>query len=467
MPIKMHCLIRAVRFSSTLISTRFPRPILKMSPRFQYLTSSSHPTTPAQEPASLLAEVLRSHSYLNQAVLLNTLKMLAMSNATGARADGVRLAKMKFFAVVFHAISDDSSRETLKNSAEKLEKCKVPMFKKEQDLFYNSMQTNATESYDLSFTKCMHKSDLVLCYFRREIEMKNWEKIKNLLTSHPTLVPLYEHIDAFLEVAKSQKIAPDEVLDIVLEYSRGHNPYFLEREDFEKVLRKVFKSCSARVSTDGFDKIEKTYISEKEAIRLKKRIDEYVKASKEGFVKTKEYTQVAKKVADLKKEKNIEDGQSVVVVDALNFGRGRDPKEWKSISEKFDHVQFASRTPPKNVYDEVMERYKGDALFCDKLSADDLLILRMALEFGPSTSLVTNDRYRDHRSVICNGDSELERIWDDFLIDAVYRHFDGRIESRRDFNLRFRKVDGKWLVPVLDSEGLSEKFRRLKIYSVE
>lgn len=67
-------------------------------------------------------------------------------------------------------------------------------------------------------------------------------------------------------------------------------------------------------------------------------------------------------------------------------------------------------------------------------SADDLIILRMAIEFGRQTSLVTNDQYRDHRRAVCNGDLDVEKVWDDFLIDAVYRHKDGNIEVSRAGN---------------------------------
>lgn len=68
-------------------------------------------------------------------------------------------------------------------------------------------------------------------------------------------------------------------------------------------------------------------------------------------------------------------------------------------------------------------------------SADDLIILRMALEFGPETSLVTNDRYRDHRLGICDRDVELGKIWDDFMTDAVYRHDKETIEVNQLFFL--------------------------------
>ncbi|EGT39708.1 hypothetical protein CAEBREN_21154 [Caenorhabditis brenneri] len=373
---------------------------------------------------------------------------------------------MRYIAIVYHAISDSTRRRTLKSLAEKIEKCRTPMLKDEQDLFYSSIQNVVIAP---NFEKCMQKNDLVLCYFRKAIDMKNWAQIKNLLTSNPEMIPLYEHIDGFLLVGKQQKIPPIEVLGVFMEYARRKNKYFVELEDFENVFPKVMKFCSATASVSMFDNklIERSYISDQSVDILKKRIDEYVKDKKQGFVKIEEYEQVRKEVTKWKKQKRIRNGQGVVVVDALNFGGGGDPKSWERISAQFDHVFFATRSPPKKVREEVLKRYNGTALYCDKLSTDDLVILKMALEFGPMTSLVTNDRYRDHRREICDGDCELEQIWDDFMIDAVYRHFDGRIENRRDFNLRVRKVGQKWFVPVLDSEGRSPEFRKLKIYCIE
>lgn len=98
-------------------------------------------------------------------------------------------------------------------------------------------------------------------------------------------------------------------------------------------------------------------------------------------------------------------------------------------------------------------------------STDDLIIIRMALEFGPETSIVTNDKYTDHRSAICNGDQKLEKIFDDFLTDASHRHFHGRIETRRNFNIRIRNPDNRiWILPVMNSEGkLSRNIKRYKV----
>lgn len=465
----MHYLIRSLRAFSTssaflnaTISTRFPRPVLEMSPKYRFLNASVNLIKAEQATQSLFAEVLRCHSYFDETVFLNTVKLM-MTKSTGTRADGLRLAQMRFAAIVYHSINHPKHRETLKNAAEHLEKCKIPMLRAEQDLFFSSIYQSDNIP---TFTSSMHTSDLVLCYFRREIEFKNWENIKKLLILHPKFIPLYDHIEVFLEVGKQRTIPPKEVLDIFMEYSKTKNPYFMEHSEFERSLQKIINSYSFHISENHQIK-EKSHISIKDANTLKQRIDEYVKSSKEGFVRTQEYEQVAKRVSKWKKERKIKNGLSVVVVDALNFGLGQDPKEWKHISHQFEQVFFASRTPPKEIREKVFKRYDGSALFCDKLSADDLVILRMALEFGPETSLVTNDRYRDHRQMVCQGDSALEKIWDDFLIDAVYRHFDGRIEARRDFNLRIRTEDTKWFIPVLDSEGHSSRFRRLKVYCID
>lgn len=470
----MHCLIEAARAFSTssvrwksLIPVRYPHPVLEMSPKFRFLNSSS-PIAFDRDPSSVFAEVLRCHSYVDEIVYNNTIKILEAANIS-TRADGIRLAKMRYIAMVYHAISDRTKRKTLKSLAEKIEKCKASTFLDAQEIFYSSLQNADIVP---QFEKCIHKNDLALCHFRQAIELKNWEKIKNLLTFYPKIIPLYEHIDCFLEVGKHQKIvAPNGVLDVFMEYAKNISPYFIELDDFETVFQKVIKSSFAYASEATFDKnsFTRSYISDQSVNSLKKRIDELVKISKEGFVKTKEYEQVQLKVAQWKKKRNIKDGQNVAVVDALNFGMGHDPKSWKSISDQFDHVFFATRSPPNNISEEVLRRYEGNAFFCNKLSTDDLIILRMALEFGSSTSVVTNDRYRDHRRLVCNGDATLANIWDDFMIDAVYRHFDGRIENRRNFNLRVRKVGDQWFVPVMqsESEGNFHEFRKLKVYCIE
>lgn len=465
MPIRMRSLISYARAISTscncfrpILPSDFPRPILEMSPQFQFLTAQSDPVFNEKTMPSLLAEVLRCHAYFDETVFLNTIKILSENKTAGGRSDGIRLAKIRYIATVFHSIRDDSLRKTLKNLADNVEKCNVPMLRNEQNIFCSSMEPSAKLP---TFTKCMHKNDLLLCYFRRELKSKNWINIKELLTVYPTFLPLYDHIDAFIAVAEQ-----NEVLNIFMKFAQTNNPYFMELADFKNVLSKVLKSCSMGTSEISYDTInaKKSYITVQESTLLKRRIDEIVRNSKEGYVKTKEYEKIGSKVREWKKKKKLSDGRNVVVVDALNFGFGRDPKEWRSISNQFQHVVFATRSPPLPVREKVMKRYDGNALFCDKLSADDLIILRMALEFGPQTSLVTNDQYRDHRQEACNGDPVLQKIWDDFLIDAVYRHKDSCIEPRRNFNLRIRESNGHWFIPVLDSEGNSKMIRGLKVF---
>lgn len=84
-------------------------------------------------------------------------------------------------------------------------------------------------------------------------------------------------------------------------------------------------------------------------------------------MKSKEYGKVRTKVSEWRKEKKVKDGENLVVVDALNYGIGQDRKEWNSISKQFRHVVFATRFPPMPIRDEVIKRYNGNALFCDKL----------------------------------------------------------------------------------------------------
>ncbi|CAO4361696.1 unnamed protein product [Caenorhabditis nigoni] len=373
---------------------------------------------------------------------------------------------IRYISIVFHSINDEKLRKSLSDLANKVDKCKIPTFKAEQELFFASMQPSENVP---SFAKCMHKADLIVCYFRRELEAKNWKNVRDLIALHPKFVPLYEHVDEFLKVARNQKVSKEELLDVFMLYAQANNPYYVEEDDFNKVMKKVFKSYNVTVSdtVPDMNNVKKTYISVKEASLLKKAIDEYVHKSKEGFVKSKEYEKVAVRVREWKKARKLKDGKNVVVVDSLNFGVGRDPVEWNDISNQFQHVLFATRYPPSSVRDKVIKRYDGNALFCDKLSADDLIILRMALEFGPQTSLVTNDQYRDHRRAVCNLDPILEKIWDDFLIDAVYRHKDNCIEPRRNYNLRVRKINDRWHIPVLNFEGSSEKMRNLNIYRID
>ncbi|KAF1770530.1 hypothetical protein GCK72_002349 [Caenorhabditis remanei] len=319
-----------------------------------------------------------------------------------------------------------------------------------------------------NFTKCMHKSDLILCYFRRELKSMNWENIRKLLNLYPKHCLLYDHIDKFIETAKKRNIKPQEIVEALMQFSQANNPYYIEKSDFEMLLKKSILSSCTNVTKTMFTRnnTEKSFISSKDVELLKRKIDEYVHNSKEGYVKSKEYGKVRTKVSEWRKEKKVKDGENLVVVDALNYGIGQDRKEWNSISKQFRHVVFATRFPPMPIRDEVIKRYNGNALFCDKLSADDLIILRMAIEFGRQTSLVTNDQYRDHRRAVCNGDLDVEKVWDDFLIDAVYRHKDGNIETHRNFNLRVHKVNGHWILPVLDSEGNSDKIRDLKVFRI-
>ena len=74
----------------------------------------------------------RCHSYLDETVFLNTIKLLSNTDTAGKRADGLRLAKTRYISIVFHSIKDDQHRKSLKDLEEKVENCKIPMFRNEQ-----------------------------------------------------------------------------------------------------------------------------------------------------------------------------------------------------------------------------------------------------------------------------------------------------------------------------------------------
>uniref|UniRef100_A0A8R1HVK1 Uncharacterized protein n=2 Tax=Caenorhabditis japonica TaxID=281687 RepID=A0A8R1HVK1_CAEJA len=117
--------------------------------------------------------------------------------------------------------------------------------------------------------------------------------------------------------------------------------------------------------------------------------------------------------------------------------------------------------------------WSGPPIFLTQRSTDDVLILRMALEFGPRTCLVTNDRYTDHRSLVCQTDENLQRIWDEFLVDAVHRHNFHNIEPRRDYNLRIRRLDSDsdgdstWILPVVTIKNDQYQIRSMQFYKIQ
>ncbi|CAB00061.1 PRORP domain-containing protein [Caenorhabditis elegans] len=465
----MLSMIRSIRSISTTssclfptLNSPFPRPeILEMSPKYQFLTTTTPQINGTTELQSMLSEVLRCNSFFDSTVFNNVVKMVESQNSFSR--DFANLTAMRYIAVVYHSINDEEARLTLKRLKDNIEKCKIHKMQEEHDKFRMSLDQDAAIP---DFSKVMHKQDLVRCYFRRELANKKWKTVKQLLSRYPKNIKLYEHISAFLDAAKLENAEPIDIMQVFMNYAQVDNPRFMEQTEFDEIFKQVAEACSAKVSVKSELDVKKTYISEKEGKILKEKCDKYVESMKEGFVKKEEYEKIRQKVLRWMEERNIRNGENVVVVDALNFGYGVDPKEWDDISSKFEHVFFATRRiSNQKLRKEVMERYNGNALFCDKLSTDDLIIIRMALEFGPETSIVTNDKYTDHRSAICNGDQKLEKIFDDFLTDASHRHFHGRIETRRNFNIRIRNPDNRiWILPVMNSEGkLSRNIKRYKV----
>lgn len=189
---------------------------------------------------------------------------------------------------------------------------------------------------------------------------------------------LYADIDLVMDFAKKNKMQPQKLVRLLMNYSMKKNPYFVNLADFETVFKKVFRYASVKCSTCTYDKrkglisghgpiltTKKTFISKENLELLKQRIDVYVKGSKEGLVRSKEFRTISERVTEWKRKRNLIDGKDVVVVDALNFGTGADPKDWSDISRQFKHVVFATKMPPVNVRERVIKRYKGNVVFCD------------------------------------------------------------------------------------------------------
>lgn len=96
----------------------------------------------------------RCHAYFDETVFNNVCHLLK-TKETGSGAEAKRLHKMRYIAVVYHAmIGNEVKRSELLKLAEQAERCKVPVLRREQELFLNSM--NPSERVP-DFRKCLHK----------------------------------------------------------------------------------------------------------------------------------------------------------------------------------------------------------------------------------------------------------------------------------------------------------------------
>lgn len=109
---------------------------------------------------------------------------------------------------------------------------------------------------------------------------------RKLLNLYPKHCLLYDHIDKFIETAKKRNIKPQEIVEALMQFSQANNPYYIEKSDFEMLLKKSILPSCTNVTKTMFTRnnTEKSFISSKDVELLKRKIDEYVHNSKEGLI---------------------------------------------------------------------------------------------------------------------------------------------------------------------------------------
>ncbi|CAI5438523.1 unnamed protein product [Caenorhabditis angaria] len=194
--------------------------------------------------------------------------------------------------------------------------------------------------------------------------------------------------------------------------------FYLNYEEFEK-LKKAAILCGFKIEIyDENEKVE--YLKNEEIQKLIDQIVEFTKNKNEGFLSIEELEAVDEFVTKREKEASK---NNTVVIDALNYGEGRDPKNWKLLEKVFGNLVFATRKQKGGKEKAQIDLYNNlPVLFCDKLSSDDMIVLYLAWKLGPECRVITNDFYKDHRRNLCKNVPEIGKIWDKWIIDAIYRH---------------------------------------------
>lgn len=118
-------------------------------------------------------------------------------------------------------------------------------------------------------------------------------------------------------------------------------------------------------------------------------------------------------IARLKKQKKI--GRSLVV-DTLNVNKGMPTenglyKKLLAYMEDFRTVLLVSRFVMRKSFIDRVVSLKMSIFVCNRKSQDDLFALLAALEMGPDCYILSNDRYRDHRSKMASDINALFERW--------------------------------------------------------
>ncbi|CAB3410818.1 unnamed protein product [Caenorhabditis bovis] len=443
-----------------------------MSPKVAALTKKNIPLK-FNETRSILSEVLRCNAFHDNIVFENCMRLLAESESSSRQNDAEILAKIRFSAVAYRALKNEADKRAILEKLARnvdVDKCKIDLIRNEAKLFRDSLSPSDTIP---DCSNCLSKNYVVLCYFLRELEQRNFKNIRELVENYD-VVELENYTTEILEIAKAEKVKKAKLLQMFLNHFYKRNPFYISEELFETTLKKVLQFTQTKFEKFGAEcpllkQYPEEFLSNDEIDLLKETVDEHVFYGNQGQLTTKEFKNALKMVADKKRQfKNVQ-GENLIVVDSLNFGKGHDVKNFSMLEKDFKHVIMSTRRPPRAIANDIHKRFNRNVIYCDKTSADDIISIRCAWEFGPKAKLLTNDHFRDHRTILQKNNDPVKRdklieIWDRWYIDSIYKHDGRNVEPRRRWNVRIRRQpNGTWLLPVVSTSPEIRKFSWIHI----
>ncbi|CAI5438524.1 unnamed protein product [Caenorhabditis angaria] len=132
------------------------------------------------EISKTLSEILRTSLYHDPIVRENCLKLLEAKKGNMMDKDiveGTRVMATFFFCEK----NNKKLREKYLKISESFPICKQNILKKRIDL--------------PTFEKCLYKSDVINFYFKKQIELENYEILKEIIINHGDFIDLYESIE--------------------------------------------------------------------------------------------------------------------------------------------------------------------------------------------------------------------------------------------------------------------------------
>ncbi|CAD6184862.1 unnamed protein product [Caenorhabditis auriculariae] len=429
--------------------------------QYRFLRDQNKPSFELFAVGPTLDFVLRAKLYNTKEILDKCLRTVQECLAQKLNSPKIVSSSAKFLACVYWQGPSERRSEVLE-LAEAFSNYRNERFA-EIGLFLNSVldpKEFLRRISDEPPKMIIHPNELSLCVGLCSLQYDDFKTAMVFLRPKPFDQTFHELVvKGVCQKIKENKISNKEIFSWTMSKLLDSNLLTIESETYAATVGPIIElSCkstkearengSVLILPSGkkFDRLE--LIDSESFGKLCNDIDVRYKSGNQGLISWIEVKKALEEVRKIKKSCKSKKGEGVVVVDAYNFGNGSVPKKpaidrlkasYKTVVLVVRHADVATA-----------RLLSPHVLSASRLSSDDIIVIRAALEFGPLAHVVSRDLYRDHRGQL---KPEVDAIWNRWFTDAVHtcNSTAGVVEPKRNFSRRVHRLDdGTFLIPVFE-----------------